>query len=44
MLRGEIETDAIWECNLNELDDVTGWNFIENDESGQFSIDKANLV
>ncbi|EUC61444.1 hypothetical protein RSOL_395700, partial [Rhizoctonia solani AG-3 Rhs1AP] len=25
MLRGEVETDAIWRCNLNELDDVTGW-------------------
>lgn len=44
MLRGEVETDAIWTCNLNELDDVTGWNFVENEESGAFSIEKANLV
>ncbi|CAE7063522.1 unnamed protein product [Rhizoctonia solani] len=38
MLRGEVETDAIWTRNLNELDDVTGWNFVEDDESGAFSI------
>ncbi|KAF8597183.1 hypothetical protein BDV93DRAFT_527621 [Ceratobasidium sp. AG-I] len=44
MLRGEVETDAIWECNLNELDDVTGWNFVENEESGAFSIERATLV
>ena len=44
MLRGEVETDAIWEMNLNELDDVTGWNLIENEESGMFSIEPANLV
>ncbi|CAE6476488.1 unnamed protein product [Rhizoctonia solani] len=44
MLRGEVETDAIWTCNLNELDDVTGWNFIEDDANGGFSIEKANKV
>ncbi|KAJ1299598.1 hypothetical protein OPQ81_012018 [Rhizoctonia solani] len=38
MLRGEVETDAIWTRNLNELDDVTGWNFVEDDASGAFSI------
>ncbi|KAF8597189.1 hypothetical protein BDV93DRAFT_513565 [Ceratobasidium sp. AG-I] len=44
MLRGEVETDAIWECNLNELDDVTGWNFVEDEESGAFTIQKATLI
>ncbi|CAE6458623.1 unnamed protein product [Rhizoctonia solani] len=44
MLRGEVETDAIWTCNLNELDDVTGWNFVEDDASGGFSIQKSNMV
>ncbi|KAF8600684.1 hypothetical protein BDV93DRAFT_525268 [Ceratobasidium sp. AG-I] len=44
MLRGEVETDAIWEMNLNQLDDVTGWNLIENEESGMFSIEPANSV
>ncbi|KAG8777030.1 hypothetical protein FRC12_000571 [Ceratobasidium sp. 428] len=27
LLRGEVETDTIWEQNINELNDVTGWNF-----------------
>ncbi|ELU36752.1 hypothetical protein AG1IA_09218 [Rhizoctonia solani AG-1 IA] len=44
MLRGEVETDAIWTCNLNELDDVTGWNFIEDDATGGFSIEKTHLA
>ncbi|KAG8793413.1 hypothetical protein FRC12_002788 [Ceratobasidium sp. 428] len=38
LLRGEFETDKVWEQNVSELDDVTGWNFVEDDESGQFSI------
>ncbi|KAG9085642.1 hypothetical protein FRC06_003526 [Ceratobasidium sp. 370] len=42
LLRGEVETDKIWSQNLNELDDVTGWNFVEDDTSGAFSIEKAN--
>ncbi|KAG8719080.1 hypothetical protein FRC08_003698 [Ceratobasidium sp. 394] len=41
LLRGAVETDAIWECNLNELNDVTGWNFIEDTASGSFSIEPA---
>lgn len=44
MLRGEVETDAIWSQNLNELDDVTGWNLIEDEESGQFAIVPASRV
>ncbi|KAF8600681.1 hypothetical protein BDV93DRAFT_525265 [Ceratobasidium sp. AG-I] len=44
MLRGEVETDAIWTQNLNELDDVTGWNLIEDEESGQFTIVPASRV
>ncbi|KAG8793422.1 hypothetical protein FRC12_002797 [Ceratobasidium sp. 428] len=38
LLRGEIETDEIWSQNINELDDVTGWNFEEDDANGGFSI------
>ena len=44
MLRGEVETDAIWRCNLNELDDVTGWNFIEDEATGAFFIEPSNYV
>ncbi|KAB5589142.1 hypothetical protein CTheo_7414 [Ceratobasidium theobromae] len=44
MLRGEVETDAIWTCNINEIDDVTGWNFIEDGASGAFSIEAASSV
>ncbi|CUA77327.1 hypothetical protein RSOLAG22IIIB_06656 [Rhizoctonia solani] len=44
MLRGEVETDAIWTRNLNELDDVTGWNFVEDDASGAFSIVPSTFV
>ncbi|KAB5588753.1 hypothetical protein CTheo_7807 [Ceratobasidium theobromae] len=44
ILRGEIETDAIWTCDLNELDDVTGWNFYEDDDSGAFVIEAANSI
>ncbi|KAG8701179.1 hypothetical protein FRC09_005516 [Ceratobasidium sp. 395] len=41
LLRGEFETEKIWEQNVNELDDVTGWNFDEDEASGQFSITPA---
>ncbi|KAG8713367.1 hypothetical protein FRC09_018803 [Ceratobasidium sp. 395] len=41
LLRGEIETDTIWEQNINELNDVTGWNFMEDDANGGFSITPA---
>ncbi|KAG8712551.1 hypothetical protein FRC09_019737 [Ceratobasidium sp. 395] len=41
LLRGEVETDIIWEQNISELDDVTGWNFYEDEASGQFSITPA---
>jgi hypothetical protein len=44
LLRGEIETDPIWTQNLNELDDVTGWNFVEDDANGGFRIEKATGV
>jgi hypothetical protein len=44
LLRGEVETDEIWSRNLNELDDVTGWNFVEDDSNGGFSIVEANGV
>ncbi|KAG8700745.1 hypothetical protein FRC11_012699 [Ceratobasidium sp. 423] len=41
MLRGEVETDAIWSCNLNLIDDVTGWHLFEDEASGAFSIEPA---
>ncbi|KAF8600680.1 hypothetical protein BDV93DRAFT_525264 [Ceratobasidium sp. AG-I] len=44
MLHVEVCTDAIWSQNLNELDDVTGWNLIEDEESGQFTIVSASRV
>ncbi|KAG8683926.1 hypothetical protein FRC11_012874 [Ceratobasidium sp. 423] len=44
MLRGEVETDAIWTVNLNELDDVTGWNLLEDDSTGAFTIERARFV
>lgn len=44
MLRGEVQTEAIWSMNLNLLDDVTGWNLTENEESGLFTIEPASTV
>ncbi|KAG8793425.1 hypothetical protein FRC12_002800 [Ceratobasidium sp. 428] len=41
LLRGEVETDTIWEQNINELNDVTGWNFQEDNANGGFSITPA---
>ncbi|QRW26001.1 hypothetical protein RhiXN_11078 [Rhizoctonia solani] len=41
MLRGEVETDAIWSCNLNLIDDVTGWHLFEDQASGAFTIEPA---
>ncbi|GAB1528559.1 hypothetical protein RhiTH_011753 [Rhizoctonia solani] len=46
ILRGEMETDAIWSYNLDklsEMDDVTLWNFVEDDESGSFSISRVGF-
>ncbi|CCO37549.1 hypothetical protein BN14_11705 [Rhizoctonia solani AG-1 IB] len=41
VLRGEVETDAIWSIGLDEIDDVTGWNFVQDDATGGFSIVSA---
>ncbi|CUA68018.1 hypothetical protein RSOLAG22IIIB_07697 [Rhizoctonia solani] len=38
MVHSKVETDAIWTCNLHELDDVTSWNLIEDNTSGDISI------
>ncbi|KAG9096237.1 hypothetical protein FS749_008868 [Ceratobasidium sp. UAMH 11750] len=43
-LRGEVDTDAIWSQDLDELDDVTGWNFVEDPETGVFTIEQAESV
>ncbi|KAG8793515.1 hypothetical protein FRC12_002475 [Ceratobasidium sp. 428] len=40
-LRGEANADAIWSQNLDELDDITEWNFVEDPESGVYSITEA---
>ncbi|KAG8713364.1 hypothetical protein FRC09_018800 [Ceratobasidium sp. 395] len=40
-LRGEVNADAIWSQNLDELDDLTEWNFVEDPESGVYSITEA---
>ncbi|KAF8600672.1 hypothetical protein BDV93DRAFT_261110 [Ceratobasidium sp. AG-I] len=42
MLRGELEVARTWEQNLNELDDVTYWDVIQDSESGNFFIESAN--
>ncbi|QRV94541.1 hypothetical protein RhiJN_22559 [Ceratobasidium sp. AG-Ba] len=44
MLRGEVETDPIWSQDLNMLDDVTSWNFVEDGASGSFFIERANSI
>ncbi|QRW26570.1 hypothetical protein RhiXN_12231 [Rhizoctonia solani] len=44
MLRGEVETDAIWTFNLDQLDGVTGWNLVEDDITGAFGIEPAQFV
>ncbi|KAG8719088.1 hypothetical protein FRC08_003706 [Ceratobasidium sp. 394] len=41
LLRGEMETDRIWETNLDEIDEVTSWAFREDDSTGEFSITPA---
>ncbi|QRV90243.1 hypothetical protein RhiJN_18261 [Ceratobasidium sp. AG-Ba] len=43
-LRGEVETEAIWSQDLNLLDDVSSWNFVEDPESGSFHIEKAGAL
>ncbi|CAE6435725.1 unnamed protein product [Rhizoctonia solani] len=44
MLRGEVETDVIWSHNLDEIDDVTSWIFVQDDDTGAFSIVSASKV
>ncbi|QRV94540.1 hypothetical protein RhiJN_22558 [Ceratobasidium sp. AG-Ba] len=41
MLRWETEVDPIWSCNLDELDDVTGWNLFEDYRSGAFYLEES---
>ncbi|QRV84654.1 hypothetical protein RhiJN_26719 [Ceratobasidium sp. AG-Ba] len=43
-LRGEVETEAIWTMDLNTLDDLSSWNFVENPESGSFEIKAAGQL
>ncbi|CAE7226796.1 unnamed protein product, partial [Rhizoctonia solani] len=40
-LPSEVETDAIWSQNLDELDDVSSWNLVERPDTGKFSIEPA---
>ncbi|CEL53090.1 hypothetical protein RSOLAG1IB_11222 [Rhizoctonia solani AG-1 IB] len=44
VLRGGVETDAIWSIDLDEIDDVTGWNFVQDDATGGFSIVPATSI
>ncbi|KAG8681471.1 hypothetical protein FRC11_001073, partial [Ceratobasidium sp. 423] len=44
MLHSKVETNTIWTVNLNELDDVTGWNLLEDDSTGAFMIEHAHFV
>jgi hypothetical protein len=41
VILGEIESDPIWERNLNEIEEVTTWNFLRNDEDGGFLIERV---
>ncbi|KAG8741417.1 hypothetical protein FRC12_015683 [Ceratobasidium sp. 428] len=41
LLPCETEVDPIWSCNLNELDEVTGWSFVEDDYTGAFFLEPA---
>ncbi|KAG9096238.1 hypothetical protein FS749_008869 [Ceratobasidium sp. UAMH 11750] len=43
-LRGDVETEAIWSRNLDELDDETGWNFREDPETGIFTIRRSKYA
>ncbi|KAG8708892.1 hypothetical protein FRC08_018659, partial [Ceratobasidium sp. 394] len=42
ILLGGVEADPIWTQNLNELDDVTGWNLLQDDATGNFAIEPAS--
>ncbi|KAG8698596.1 hypothetical protein FRC08_005811 [Ceratobasidium sp. 394] len=42
ILLGAVEADPIWTYNLNELDDVTGWNLLQDDATGGFAIERAS--
>ncbi|QRV94506.1 hypothetical protein RhiJN_22524 [Ceratobasidium sp. AG-Ba] len=44
LLRGEVETDPIWSQDLNMLDDVSSWNFVEDGASGEFFIRRADQL
>jgi hypothetical protein len=44
IIRGEFESDPIWEQDLNEVEEVTKWNFVEDDANGAFRIEPATNV
>ncbi|KAF8600679.1 hypothetical protein BDV93DRAFT_261243 [Ceratobasidium sp. AG-I] len=44
LLRGEVESEAIWQAELNELDDATAWQLVEDAETGEFSIVASTSV
>ncbi|KAG8965316.1 hypothetical protein FRC03_000700 [Tulasnella sp. 419] len=43
LLRGEVETDSIWTQDLAVLEEVSGWNIIE-DGTGNFMIEQSTTV
>jgi len=42
LIRGEVETLGIWTRDLNQLDDVTGWNLTVDGASGSYSLEPAS--
>ncbi|KAG9075075.1 hypothetical protein FS749_013292 [Ceratobasidium sp. UAMH 11750] len=40
-IAGAVNAEPIWSQNLDELDRVTGWNFMEDEGCGQFIIEPA---
>lgn len=43
ILRGAVEEAVIWSRNLNELNETTDWDILEDDASGAFTIEPAKL-
>ncbi|KAF8600654.1 hypothetical protein BDV93DRAFT_608556 [Ceratobasidium sp. AG-I] len=43
-LSEEFETDPIWEFNIEQFRGETGWNLIENKDTGDVSIQRAKQI
>ncbi|QRW18674.1 hypothetical protein RhiXN_00080 [Rhizoctonia solani] len=42
MIHRKVEADAIWTQNLDQIDDITGWNLTEDPITGKFSIERTS--